>query len=318
MMTMKRIAARRVWPTASRRWLSQGSGTASVKGGEPARGVGHDKSSDAIAVPIVQTAAYTFIDSQQLIDYNEGRYPSYEYGRYGNPTVRAVEKKMMELEGAEDCLASASGMFTAVAMFMALVPEGGRIVTTTDCYRRTRQFLNTILCKQGVENVVIPPGDLAALEHEVSKGASIFFSESPANPTLRCVDIPKAAEICRRAGTLLCIDGTFSTPCNQRPLDLGADLVIHSATKYLAGHHDVVAGVISGREEHVAQVRDLQGVLGGVLDPHAAYMVLRGMKTLHLRVAQQNKTCEALAQLLDSHPKARAWAACARACGHPP
>jgi cystathionine gamma-synthase len=269
------------------------------------------KSSDAIAVPIVQTAAYTFKDSQQLIDFNEGRYDSFEYGRYGNPTVRAVEQKMMELEGAEDCLASASGMYTAVSMMMALLPEGSRIITTTDCYRRTRQFLNTVINKMGVTNVVIPPGDIDALKREVQKGAAMFFSESPSNPMLRCVDIPAASEICRAAGTILCIDGTFSTPYNQRPLDLGADIVIHSATKYLAGHHDVLAGVLSGRADLVKEVRNLHGVIGGVLDPHAGYLLLRGLKTLHLRVAQQNTTADALARLLHSHPKV--CAACPRA-----
>jgi cystathionine gamma-synthase len=280
-----------------------GVGTASVKGGEPARGVGHMKSSDAIVVPIVQTAAYTFENSQQLIDFNEGRYASFEYGRYGNPTVRAVEQKMMELEGAEDSLASASGMYTAISMMMALLPEGGRIITTTDCYRRTRQFLNTVINKMGVQNVVISPGDMDALKREVTKGAHMFFSESPSNPMLRCVDIPAAAEICRGSGTILCIDGTFSTPYNQRPLELGADLVIHSATKYLAGHHDVIAGVLSGRAEMVQTVRDLHGVLGGVLDPHAAYLLLRGLKTLHLRLARQNSTADALARVLHAHPK---------------
>lgn len=294
--------------SAGRRWLASGVGTVSVKGGEAGRAGGHMKSSDAIAVPIVQTAAYTFKDSQQLIDFNEGRYDSYEYGRYGNPTVRAVEKKMMELEGAEDALASASGMYTAVSMMMALLPEGSRIITTTDCYRRTRQFLNTVINKMGVTNVVIPPGDMDALKREVQKGAAMFFSESPSNPMLRCVDIPAASEICRAAGTILCIDGTFSTPYNQRPLDLGADIVIHSATKYLAGHHDVVAGVLSGRADLVKEVRNLHGVIGGVLDPHAGYLLLRGLKTLHLRVARQNATADALARLLHAHPKVRAAA----------
>ncbi|KAG8467375.1 hypothetical protein KFE25_000691 [Diacronema lutheri] len=290
---------------AGKRCASGGVGTVSVKGGEPARASGHMKSSDAIAVPIVQTAAYTFKDSQQLIDFNEGRYPSYEYGRYGNPTVRAVEQKMMELEGAEDCLASTSGMYTAVSMMMALLPEGSRVITTTDCYRRTRQFLNTVINKMGVTNVVIPPGDLDALRCEVQRGAAMFFSESPSNPMLRCVDIPAASQICRAAGTILCIDGTFSTPYNQRPLDLGADIVIHSATKYLAGHHDVLAGVLAGRKDLVEQVRALHGVMGGVLDPHAAYLLLRGLKTLHLRVARQNASAEALARMLHAHPKVK-------------
>jgi cystathionine gamma-synthase len=204
-------------------------------------------SADSLTTPIVQTATYTFKDTQELIAYQEGRYGSYEYGRYGNPTSRVCEEKIKAMEGAEDCLISSSGMNAATTMLLALVPAGGHIVTTTDCYRRTRQFIQTLLPKMGISATVIDPADLAALEEALDKHpVSLFFSESPTNPYLRCVDVPRIKAMCEPKGTVVVIDSTFATPINQQALALGADLVIHSATKYLAGHNDVLAGAIAG------------------------------------------------------------------------
>ncbi len=208
------------------------------------------------------------------------------------------------MEGAEDCLVSASGMNSATTMLLALVPAGGHIVTTTDCYRRTRQFIQTLLPKMGISATVIDPADLDALQtaldtHEVS----LFFSESPTNPYLRCVDIPRIKAMCEPKGAVVVIDSTFATPINQQALSLGADLVIHSATKYLAGHNDVLAGAIAGRADLVAAVRAMHNVLGGTIDPHAAYLLLRGMKTLDLRVERQNASASEFARRLAEHPK---------------
>ena len=261
--------------------------TAAVHGGElgsrARQGV-----ADALTTPIVCTSTYTFRNTAELIAYQEGTFKSFEYGRYGNPTARAAEEKIMALEGAEDCLLSASGMCSATTMLLALVPAGGHVVTTTDCYRRTRQFIQTMLPKMGITCTVIDPSDLEARERALEQHkVSVFFSESPTNPYLRCVDVPAVSRLCRAAGAVVCIDSTFATPVNQRALALGADLVIHSATKYLAGHNDVLAGAIAGRADLVEAVRHLHNILGGVIDPHAAYLVLRGMKTLDLRVARQ-------------------------------
>ena len=188
--------------------------------------------SDSLTTPIVQTSTYTFKNTAELIAYQEGRFKSFEYGRYGNPTARAAEEKLMAMEGADDCLLSASGMCSATTMLLALVPAGGHIVTTTDCYRRTRQFIQTMLPKMGIGCTVIDPSDMAALARALEQHkVSLFFSESPTNPYLRCVDVPAVAKLCRAAGALVCIDSTFATPVNQRALALGADLVIHSATK---------------------------------------------------------------------------------------
>ena len=276
-------------------------GTIAVHGGE--RG-GRPRVSDSLTTPIVQTSTYSFKNTAELIDYQEGRYRSFEYGRYGNPTTQAAEAKIQALEGAEDCLIAASGMCSATTMLLALVPAGGHIVTTTDCYRRTRQFIQTMLPKMGITATVIDPADLPALQAALDTGTvSLFFSESPTNPYLRCIDIPVIAKMCHAAGAVVCVDSTFATPCNQQALALGADIVIHSATKYLAGHNDVLAGALAGSTELVDKVRHMHNILGGVIDPHASYLLLRGMKTLELRVERQNRTAQLVAERLAAHPK---------------
>jgi cystathionine gamma-synthase len=277
------------------------SGTISVHGGERA---GRPRVSDSLTTPLVQTSTYTFRNTKELIDYQEGRYGSYEYGRYGNPTTRACEEKIRALEGAEDCLLSSSGMNAATTMLLALVPAGGHIVTTTDCYRRTRQFIQTVLPKMGISATVIEPNDHAGLEQVLKeRTVSLFFSESPTNPYLRCVDVPRISQLCRSHGALVVIDSTFATPVNQRVLALGADIVIHSVTKYLAGHNDVLAGALAGSSDLVAAVRLMHNVLGGTIDPHAAFLVTRGLKTLALRVRHVNDSALELAKRLEAHPK---------------
>ncbi len=248
---------------------------------------------DALTTPIVQTSTYWFNNTAELIDYNEGRMESYEYGRYGNPTVQAVEEKIKALEGAESCLVSASGMNSVTSMLLSLVPAGGHIVTTSDCYWRTRQFMQQFLPKMNIGVTVIAPNDFTALQKALDEHkVTLFFSESPTNPYLRCVDIATISKMCHAAGAFVCIDSTFATPINSRALDLGADLVLHSATKYMGGHNDVLAGALAGKESLVSTVRTFHHIMGGVVDPHAAYLLLRGMKTLSLRVERQNKSGE--------------------------
>ncbi|XAR55889.1 Cystathionine gamma-synthase [Bertholletia excelsa] len=259
---------------------------------------------DAITTPVVNTSAYFFKKTSELIDYKEGRHASFEYGRYGNPTTVVLEEKISALEGAESTLVMASGMCASTVMLMALVPAGGHIVTTTDCYRKTRIFIETILPKMGIKPTVIDPADMDALKSALDNNdVTLFFTESPTNPFLRCVDVELVSKVCHSKGALVCIDGTFATPLNQKVLALGADIVLHSATKYIAGHNDVLAGYISGSEKLVSQVRTLHNILGGVLNPNAAYLIIRGMKTLHLRVQQQNTTALRMARLLEGHPK---------------
>uniref|UniRef100_A0A0E0D1D8 plant cystathionine gamma-synthase n=1 Tax=Oryza meridionalis TaxID=40149 RepID=A0A0E0D1D8_9ORYZ len=266
--------------------------------------LGRRIATDAITTPVVNTSAYWFNNSQELIDFKEGRHASFEYGRYGNPTTEALEKKMSALEKAESTVFVASGMYASVAMLSALVPAGGHVVTTTDCYRKTRIYMETELPKRGITMTVIRPADMDALQNALdNNNVSLFFTETPTNPFLRCIDIDLVSKMCHSKGALLCIDSTFASPINQKALTLGADLVIHSATKYIAGHNDVIGGCISGRDELVSKVRIYHHVVGGVLNPNAAYLILRGMKTLHLRVQCQNNTAMRMAQFLEEHPK---------------
>lgn len=227
-----------------------------------------------------------------------------EYGRYGNPTVREFEKRLAALEGADDAVAFSSGMAAVTTAILALCKAGDHVVLFSDCYRRTRQFVSTTLGKFGVANTQIPAGDIAALKDALRPETRLVITESPTNPYLYCVDLEAVVAITkthRRAKVL--IDSTFATPVNYRPLHYGVDLVVHSATKYLGGHNDVLGGVVAGPTHLVSLLRDLRGILGSVLDPHAAFLISRGMKTLHLRVTQQNHTALELAKVLEKHPK---------------
>ncbi|KAL2552283.1 Cystathionine gamma-synthase 1 [Forsythia ovata] len=258
---------------------------------------------DAITTPVVNTSAYFFKKTSELIDFKEKRRASFEYGRYGNYTTVVAEEK---IKGAESTILMASGMCVSTVMLMALVPAGGHIVTTTDCYRKTRIFIETVLPKMGITATVIDPADIGALESALEKNkVTLFFTESPTNPFLRCVDIKLVSKLCHEKGALVCIDGTFATPINQKALALGADIVLHSATKFIGGHNDVLAGCISGPEKLISVVRNLHNILGGALNPNAAYLIIRGMKTLHLRVQQQNTTALRMAEILEEHPKIR-------------
>ncbi|KAL8545982.1 hypothetical protein ACS0TY_005916 [Phlomoides rotata] len=261
---------------------------------------------DAITTPVVNTSAYFFKKTADLIDFKEKRRASFEYGRYGNYTTIVAEEKISALEGAESTILMASGMCASTVLLMALVPAGGHLVTTTDCYRKTRIFIETVLPKMGITASVIDPADIRGLESALDKNnVTLFFTESPTNPFLRCVDIELVSKLCHDKGALVCIDGTFATPLNQKVLALGADIVLHSATKYIGGHNDVLAGSISGPEKLISIIRNLHHVLGGALNPNAAYLIIRGMKTLHLRIQQQNSTAQRMAEILEAHPKIR-------------
>ncbi|KAL3833243.1 hypothetical protein ACJIZ3_007979 [Penstemon smallii] len=259
---------------------------------------------DAITTPVVNTSAYFFKKTSDLIDFKEKRSTSFEYGRYGNYTTVVAEEKISALEGTESTILMASGMCASTVMLMALVPAGGHLVTTTDCYRKTRIFIETILPKMGITATVIDPADIGGLESALEKNkVALFFTESPTNPFLRCVDIERVSKLCHDKGALVCIDGTFATPLNQKAIALGADIVVHSATKFIAGHNDVIAGSISGPDKLISVVRNLHHIIGGALNPNAAYLIIRGMKTLHLRIQQQNSTAQRMAEILEAHPK---------------
>jgi len=278
--------------------------TRAVHAGEPRR---HEYG--AMTAPIVQTATYTFEDTAELCAFFEGRTKrEEEYGRYGNPTVRLVEEKVAALEKAGDAIAFSSGMAAVTTAILALVKSGDHVVLFSDCYRRTRQFVTGFLGRFGVESTLVPPADVDALAEGLQSNTKLVISEAPTNPYQTVPDLARVAALCKPRRIRTMIDSTFATPINLRPVEAGIDLVVHSATKYLAGHNDVLGGVLAGKHGLVSVVRDLRHVLGGVMDPHAAYLVLRGCKTLALRVAQQNASAQTLAERLEVHPKVtRVW-----------
>jgi cystathionine gamma-synthase len=272
--------------------------TSAVHAGEPRR-----FAYDSLTLPIVQTATYTFQNTAELVAYMEGHREREEYGRYGNPTVRVLEERIAALEGADDAAAFSSGMAATTSAILALVGQGSHVVLFNDCYRRTRQFVTTFLERFGVRHTLVPSADLNALEAAIEKDTRLVISEAPTNPFLAVVDLPRMAELCRERRVKTLIDSTFATPINLRPAELGIDLIVHSATKYLSGHNDVLAGVVAGKSGLVSLVRDVRHITGAVCDPHTAYLVHRGMKTLALRVTQQNASAMAIAESLEKHPK---------------
>lgn len=267
-------------------------------------GTPRERSDHALAPAIAQTATYTFADSNDLERFQSGNDADperQEYGRYGNPTVREVERRVAALDGAADALLFASGMAAVTTTLLALVKAGDHVVLFRDAYRRTRQFVVGTLGRLGVEHTLVEPGSLEGLTQALRPRTRLAITESPTNPYLRCIDLAQFAAICRAQRVKSIVDATFATPVNVRPLSHGVDLVIHSATKYLGGHNDVLGGTVAGAAPLISLVRDLRGVLGGVVDPHAAALIGRGMKTLSLRVERQNATALAVARALEGH-----------------
>jgi len=269
-----------------------------VHAGEPREKPGH-----ALATPIIQTATFTFADTQELKDHFDGKIERVEYGRYGNPTQRIAETKLAALEGAGDCLLFASGMAAMTTTLFAMLSRGTHVVVTDDSYRRTRQFLNQTLPRYGIEVSTVPAGDYDALEDAIRPTTRVLVSESPTNPYNRVLDLERFAEIGRRHRIKTVIDGTFATPYNQRPLEWGVDVVVHSATKYLGGHNDLMAGAVLASRDLVDAVRGLQGVTGAVVSPFVAFLLVRGLKTFALRMERHNANAQALAEFLAAHPR---------------
>lgn len=276
--------------------------TEAVHAGSP-----YHRPHNTLTPSVAHTATFTFRDTADLERYMRGQDPDperEEYGRYGNPTVRELESRVAALEGADDALAFGSGMAAITSTLFALTKAGDHVVLFNDCYRRTRQFVVQMLARFGVEHTMIPAGDLAALAGALRTNTRCVISESPTNPYLHCVDLEQVAAVVRRHGKArTLVDSTFATPVNCRPLQYGIDLVVHSATKYFSGHNDVLGGVVVGPQHLVSLLREARGVLGGILDPHAAFLIARGLKTLNLRVERQNRTAHAMALELERHPR---------------
>lgn len=261
------------------------------------------KYADALTVPIVQTSTYVFHSSKEIKEYTSKRLIRYEYARYGNPTQEAAENKLRELEGAEDCLLFDSGMSAVTTSLLALLNRGDHVILTDDVYGQTLKFCTRHLPRFGIDFTVVDMGDYAQMEKAICKSTRIIFTESPTNPYLNIADLERMKKIRRRYDGLMVIDSTFATPYNQRPLEWGMDLVIHSATKYLAGHNDILAGAVLGRRELIDKIKDYQHATGSIIDPHCCYLLLRGLKTFALRIEYQNQSAQKVAEFLEGHQK---------------
>lgn len=274
-----------------------------VHGGEPA--VRRDRS---LTVPVVHASTFPFENTAELVGFMEGRIERpHEYGRYGNPTVEQAEAKLAALEGTDAAVLMSSGMAAITTTLLGMMRPGQHIILTSDVYRRTRQFAGQILERYGVRVSIVEP-TLQAIAEAVADDTRIIFSEAPTNPYLRVPDIAALVDLARSRRIKTIIDATLATPINMQPIALGIDVVIHSATKYLGGHNDLLGGVVIGRQPIIDAVREQVGMFGPVLDAHSAYLLVRGLKTLALRVARQNETATRLATRLAAHPRVeRVW-----------
>jgi len=276
--------------------------TQAVHAGEEKR-----KPYGALTTPIVQTSTYTFENTAEILDFMRRKAAGDpevrdEYGRYSNPTQSTAERKIAILEGGERALLFASGMCAITTTMSALLSSGDHLVMVNGCYRRTQEFALTFLSRWGIETTLVPIDQPAALAAAIRPSTRLIFAETPTNPYLRVMDLPRMAEIAGQRHVTTIVDSTFATPINLRPLEYGIDLVIHSATKYLGGHNDLLAGAVIGSSQVLAQIKEARGVLGGVSSPHDAYLLLRGLKTLDLRVRRQNENGQRIAQFLEGHP----------------
>ncbi len=261
----------------------------------------------SLSVPIYQSAVFTFPDAEQGAAIHAGEQPGYFYGRMGNPTQAALETALCQIEGGEAALALASGMAAVTTTLMTLLSSGDHIVAPESLYATTNALLDQLLTPLGVGVTFVDatdPGNYAAAVRPETK---VLYLESPANPTMKLVDIPAVVAIATEHGITTVMDNTFATPINQRPLALGVDIVVHSATKYLGGHGDLMAGALVGKGAVIERARwQTNKILGGVIGPQTAWLILRGIRTLALRMERHNANALAAATFLDGHPKVRA------------
>jgi len=260
--------------------------------------------------PIYQTSTFVYRDMEEVVDFAEKKLTGdpgrFEYSRYGNPTERVVIRKLAELEGAEDGVLFPSGMCAITTTLLAFLKAGDHVVVSDEAYRKTRDFCANVLSRFGIDSTWIPVDDPDAWVRALRPETKIVLCESPTNPHLHIVDLEKLVSTMRQhTKALLVIDATFATPINQRPIEFGIDLVIHSGTKYLGGHNDLLGGVVLGCGDWTQRVKEMQGTLGGNMDPQGAYLLLRGLKTLAVRVQKHNENGQQVAEFLESHPKVK-------------
>jgi cystathionine gamma-synthase len=275
-----------------------GFSTLSVHAGEA-----RQKPGDSITDPIFCASTYTFPDTQSVIDFIERELPREEYGRYGNPSEKVVESKLAAMEQGQSAVLFASGMAAMVSLLLSKLNQGDEVIFFDECYHRSREFCTAHLARFGVVTHQVPACDYAAMEAAITPRTRLLVSESPTNPHLSVIDIERFASLGRKHKVETLIDATLGTPYNVRPLGVGVDYVLHSATKYLGGHNDLLAGVIIGDADKLEAVRKLRGIMGNINAPHNIYLLERGLKTFELRVARHNENGLAVARFLASHPR---------------
>ena len=271
--------------------------TEAVRGGTDLR-----KKNGPLSTPIYQTSTFEVTDNEQQV---RAISTDQFYTRYGNPTHTAAEAAIAELEGADGALLFASGMAAITTSIFALLKSGDHIVAQRDVYGGASKFLGAWLPKFGVETTFVDTNDFDQHASAMRPNTKLIYLESPTNPTLRTVDLKRMAALGKEHSVTTLVDGTFATPINQRPAELGIDVVMHSGTKYFGGHSDLICGVVAGRRDLIKKIHETRTTLGGILDPHAAWLLLRGIKTLAVRVQRQNESALRVAQFLAQHPKVR-------------
>lgn len=271
--------------------------TLCIHAGEEHRGNG------PITADVVHSAVFRLDGIDELKRIADHKSKAYMYTRFANPTTRVAEEKIAALEGAEDCVVTASGMAAEFAAVLAVCKAGDEIVSMLDVYGGTLGMFEKIFARYGVKIRFVPFQDMHRVERYFNKRTRLLFVETPTNPTLRCVDIEALCTVAHKHGVCVVVDNTFATPILQKPLFLGADIVVHSGTKYLGGHSDVTAGAVCGSSELMASVRDMMKLSGGCLDPAASYLLIRGLKTLDVRVERACGNATIVAEVLREHPK---------------
>jgi len=256
-----------------------------------------------LTTPIAQTSVFVVPRVEDLRRYAKGDSGMYLYSRYANPTVTAAEEKIAALEGAEAAIATSSGMAAELIAVLAACQAGDEIVSLLDVYGGTVKLFEQVLPRCGIKVRFVPYHDINNAARYFSRNTRMLFLESPTNPTLRCVDLAALCELGRKRKACVVVDNTFATPVLQKPLELGADIVIHSATKYLGGHSDLTAGVLAGSKKWMDLARPMMILTGGCLDPGCAYLLLRGLKTLDVRVERACRNAARIAEMLREHPK---------------
>ncbi|MCA1560310.1 MAG: aminotransferase class I/II-fold pyridoxal phosphate-dependent enzyme [Acidobacteria bacterium] len=269
------------------------------------RSTGITDDAHPLTTPIFETTTFVFDSADQVKEHAEGRSHKYLYSRYANPTVAAVEQKIAALEKAESALVLSSGQGATATALLALTQSGDEIVCSAAIYGGTLHLLSDLLPRFGLSARFVSLAELARPESIIGERTKLVWFESPINPTLRCVDVAAVAAACRARGVISVIDNTFASPINQQPIELGVDLVMHSATKYLNGHSDVTAGVLAGPARLLDPILKARKLLGTVLDPYAAYALGRGLKTLAVRMDRHNTNAAAVARWLAADPRVK-------------